>query len=313
MNSLFIRRDVEFPSEDGVLLRGWLFEPHREAEDQRLFPAIVMTHGYGAVKELYLDSYAEYFAQSNFAVLAYDHQNFGDSEGEPRQEIDPKKQIQGYSSAITYLQSLTNLVDPERIGIWGTSYSGGHVLVVSATDKRVKCVVSQMPSISGTRNLKRRSKNDDDYQRLLKAFERDRKQRAEGNLPRMIPIIRPEEQKDWWNFFDVNHAVDEDKWRYRNWKNEQTLHSVEMYGEYNPEEYVERISSCPLLMIVADNDTVTFTEDEIELFHTKIAEPKKLLKFKGDHFSAYKEQFEVTASAAKDWFMKYLQMSSTTK
>jgi len=307
MNTLFTRHNVEFPAEDGVFLRGWLYEPIREVEEQQLYPAIVMTHGYGAVKELYLDLYAEYFVQSKFVVLLYDHQNFGESSGEPRQEIDPKKQVQGYSSAITYLQSLTNLVDAERIGIWGTSYSGGHVLVVSALDKRVKCVVSQMPSINGKKNLKRRSKNDEDYQKLLKAFERDRKQRAEGCAPRIIPIIRPEEQKDWWNFFDVNHAVDEDKWRYQNWKNEQTLGSVEMYGEYDPEEYIEKISPCPLLMIVADNDTVTFTEDEIELFEKRVGEPKKLVKFSGDHFSAYKEQFQLTSKVANDWFVKYLQ------
>ena len=307
MNTLYIRGNVEFPADDGVLLRGWLYEPVREVGDQGLYPAIVMTHGYGAVKELYLDLYAEFFAQSKFAVLLYDHQNFGESSGEPRQEIDPKKQVQGYSSAITYLQSLTNLVDAQRIGIWGTSYSGGHVLVVSAMDKRVKCVVSQMPSINGKQNLKRRQKSDEDYQKLLKAFERDRKQRAEGSAPRLIPIIRPEEQKDWWSFFDVGHAVDEDKWRYQNWKNEQTLHSVEMYGEYDPEEYIEKISPCPLLMIVADNDTITFTEDEIELFEKKAGEPKKIVKFSGDHFSAYKEQFQLTAKVANEWFMKYLQ------
>jgi fermentation-respiration switch protein FrsA (DUF1100 family) len=307
MTAPFTRRNVEFPAEDGVLLRGWLYEPVREEGDETLYPTIVMTHGYGAVKELYLDLYAELFAQSKFVVLLYDHQNFGESSGEPRQEIDPRKQVQGYSSAITYLQSLIKLVDPQRIGIWGTSYSGGHVLVVSANDKRVKCVVSQMPSINGKQNLRRRNKTDEEYQRLLKAFERDAKQRAEGGASRIIPIIRPEVQEDWWKFFDVNHAVDKDKWRYQNWKNEQTLRSVEMYGEYDPEEYVEKISPCPLLMIVADNDTVTFTEDEIELFEKKAGEPKKLIKFSGDHFSAYKEQFDVAATAANEWFIKYLQ------
>jgi dienelactone hydrolase len=307
MSASFTRRNVEFPAEDGVLLRGWLFEPVRDAENERLYPAIVMTPVYGGVKELFLDLYAEYFAKSSFVVLLYDHQNFGDSDGEPRQEIDPKKQIQGYSSAITYLESLTNLVDPHRIGVWGSSYSGGHVLVVSAIDKRVKCVVSQMPSIKGTETLRRRQKNDEEYQKLLKAFDRDRKQRAEGCAPRIIPIIRPEVMHDWWEFFDVNHALEEDKWRYKNWKNEQTLHSIEMYGEYNPEEHIENISPCPLLMIVADNDTVTFTDDEIQLFEKKAREPKKLLIFKGHHFSAYKDQFEFTAKAANDWFTKYLQ------
>ena len=307
MSGSFKRRDVEFPNDNDVVLRGWLYQPTDDVETQRLYPAIVMTHGYGAVKELYLDLYAEYFVQSKFVVLLYDHPNLGESSGEPRQEIDPEKQIQGYSSAITYLQSLTDLVDGERIGVWGTSYSGGHVLAVSAKDKRVKCVVAQMPSISGTRNLRRRNKNDEEYQRLLKAFERDQKQVSEGGTPRMIPIIRPELQEDWWSFFDVGHAAEEDQWRYKNWKNEQTLHSVELYGQYNPEEYIEKISPCPLLMIVADNDTVTFSDDEIELFEKKAGEPKKLVKFPGGHFSAYKEQFQLTANAAKEWFIQYLQ------
>ena len=307
MSASFTRRNVEFPAEDGVLLRGWLFEPTSKANDQQRYPAIVMTHGYGAVKELYLDLYAERFVQANFVVLVYDHPNLGESDGEPRQEIDPLKQVRGYSSAITYLQSLTNLVDAERIGIWGTSYSGGHVLVVSANDKRVKCVVTQMPSINGRENLMRRSKTDDDYQRLLRAFERDRKQQAEGGAPRVIPIIRPEEQQDWWSFFDVGHAEEKDKWRHQNWKNEQTLHSVELYGAYNPEQSIEKISPCPLLMLVAENDTVTFTEDEIAAFEKKAGEPKKLVKFAGDHFSAYKQQLELTANEAKDWFIKHLQ------
>ncbi|CAF3137429.1 unnamed protein product [Rotaria sp. Silwood2] len=280
MNVSFKHHDIEFPTQNDVLLRGWLYEPIREVENQNLYPRIVMSPYYGGVKELFLDLYAEYITKFNFVVLLYDNQNFGDSE-----------------------------VDPERIGIWGASCSGGHVLVVSAIDKRIKCVVSQMPSINGKQNLRRKHKNDEAYQKLLNAFERDRKQIAEGGTPRMIPILQPALQPDWWEFFDVNKALDDDKWRYKNWKNEQTLRSLEMYGEYNPEEYIEQVSPCPLLMIVAENDTVTFTEDEIELFEKKVREPKKLVKFNGDHFSAYKGQpFEITAKAASEWFTKYLQI-----
>ena len=80
-----------------------------------------------------------------------------------------------------------------------------------------------------------------------------------------------------------------------------------MYGEYNPDEYIDKISPCPLLMLVADNDTVTFAEDEVKLFEKRAGEPKELIKFNGDHFSAYKEQFALTAKAANEWFIKYLQ------
>jgi cephalosporin-C deacetylase-like acetyl esterase len=66
-------------------------------------------------------------------VLAYHHRNFGDSDGEPRQELDPWMQVRDYRNAITFVQTLDG-VDPERIGIWGTSYAGGHVLVVADAD-----------------------------------------------------------------------------------------------------------------------------------------------------------------------------------
>uniref|UniRef100_UPI001D0CE620 alpha/beta hydrolase n=1 Tax=Pseudomonas aeruginosa TaxID=287 RepID=UPI001D0CE620 len=120
------RLNVEFRSE-GVALRGWLYLPEARAER----PAIVMTHGFSGVKEQYLDRYAEVFAAAGFVVLLYDHPNFGDSDGEPRQEIDPVMQRRGYRDAITWLGAQAR-VDARRIGIWGTSYSGGHVLEVAA-------------------------------------------------------------------------------------------------------------------------------------------------------------------------------------
>ena len=137
------RLNVEFRSE-GVALRGWLYLPEARAER----PAIVMTHGFSGVKEQYLDRYAEVFAAAGFVVLLYDHPNFGDSDGEPRQEIDPVMQRRGYRDAITWLGAQAR-VDARRIGIWGTSYSGGHVLEVAALDRRVKCVVAQVPTVSG--------------------------------------------------------------------------------------------------------------------------------------------------------------------
>ncbi|WP_194830837.1 alpha/beta hydrolase, partial [Pseudomonas aeruginosa] len=91
------RLNVEFRSE-GVALRGWLYLPEARAER----PAIVMTHGFSGVKEQYLDRYAEVFAAAGFVVLLYDHPNFGDSDGEPRQEIDPVMQRRG-SVSYTHL------------------------------------------------------------------------------------------------------------------------------------------------------------------------------------------------------------------
>src|SRR2546425_5918346 len=137
------RTDVEFNAE-GTILRRWLYLPDGAADR---VPGVVMAHGLSAVKEMYLDAFAEVFAAAGLAVLVFDNRNFGASDGEPRQEIDPWVQVRDYRHAITYAGTLPE-VDAARIGIWGSSYSGGHVLVVAAIDRRVKAVVSQVPLIS---------------------------------------------------------------------------------------------------------------------------------------------------------------------
>ena len=124
-----MRKDVEFKTQDGVTLRGWHYLP-----DQRSgkVPTIVMAHGFSAVKEMYLDKFAEVFAEAGLGALVFDNRNFGASGGEPRQEIDPWEQVRDYRDAITFVETLPE-TDADRIGIWGSSYSGGHVLVVGAS------------------------------------------------------------------------------------------------------------------------------------------------------------------------------------
>ncbi|MBG4149423.1 alpha/beta fold hydrolase, partial [Pseudomonas aeruginosa] len=176
------RLNVEFRSE-GVALRGWLYLPEARAER----PAIVMTHGFSGVKEQYLDRYAEVFAAAGFVVLLYDHPNFGDSDGEPRQEIDPVMQRRGYRDAITWLGAQAR-VDARRIGIWGTSYSGGHVLEVAALDRRVKCVVAQVPTVSGHASALRRTRAEQ-LPALLASFDADRQRRFEDLPPALLPAV----------------------------------------------------------------------------------------------------------------------------
>ena len=106
------------------------------------------------------------------------------------QEIDPHAQIADYRHAITFARSLDE-VDGDRIGVWGSSYSGAHVLVVGAIDRRVKCVVAQVPLISGHENARRLIRSD-----LIAPtqamFEADREARYRGEAPAMIPVVAPE-------------------------------------------------------------------------------------------------------------------------
>lgn len=138
------RKDVEFKTSDHVALRGWLYTP---SSSSGKLPCLVMAHGWSAVKEMDLDSFADHFTSHlPITCLVYDNRGFGASDtakDQPRHEIVPSLQMSDYSDAITYAQGLDE-VDGTKIGIWGSSYSGGHVLYVGAADRRVKTVLSQM-------------------------------------------------------------------------------------------------------------------------------------------------------------------------
>jgi hypothetical protein len=126
-----LRRDVEFPS-GGETVRGWLYVPDGAHGP---VPLVVIAGGWCYVKELVQPHYAERFEREGLAVLLFDYRNFGASDGARRQHIDPVARIEDYKNAISYAETLEE-VDAERIGVWGLSYSGGHVLVVAATDPR---------------------------------------------------------------------------------------------------------------------------------------------------------------------------------
>ena len=138
----FDRRDVTIPSQ-GLKLAAWYYTPTGVQPGQKV-PAIVMAHGFSGVKEMYLDNFARKFAEAGFAVVVFDYRFFGGSEGEPRGQLLWPEQIQDYRNAITWA-GLQNEVDPQRIGVWGTSYSGGHVLYLGAYDRRIKAIVAQVP------------------------------------------------------------------------------------------------------------------------------------------------------------------------
>lgn len=148
--------DVEFQTHDHVTLRGWFFTP-ASAPSSKL-PCLVLSHGFSALKEMDLNTFAEFFTSKlPLNCLVYDNRGFGSSdtkEGQPRHEIIPAVQCSDIQDAMTYAQSRPD-VDASKIGIWGSSYSGGHVLWVGAIDKRVKAVMSQVPCVNGYDNFHR--------------------------------------------------------------------------------------------------------------------------------------------------------------
>ena len=128
-------QQVEFESENAVL-RGRFYKSVNKP------PCVVMAHGTSATITMAADSFAEAIHEAGFSVLLYDHRNFGDSDGEPRFEINPWIQGRGYRDAVAYLRTRA---DVDRIVLWGDSYSAMEVLVAGALIDDIAAIVAQMP------------------------------------------------------------------------------------------------------------------------------------------------------------------------
>ncbi len=296
-----MRANVEFKTSDGTTLRGWHYSPGGE----RLRGAVVMAHGIAAVKEMWLDRYAEVFCEAGLHVLVYDHRNLGDSDGLPRQEIDPWAQIRDYRDAVSFVETLAG-VDPKRIGIWGSSYSGAHVIVVGAFDRRVRCIVSQVPAINVRENL-RRYVRPDVLAATRELLDADRRARFAGKPPGLFPVVDKDPAApsllptaDSYKWFTETAAA-----RAPNWRNEVTLRTVELASEYEAGLYIQHVSPTPLLMIVDAADLLAPADLALAAYERAL-QPKSLVLLNGGHFSAYIEDFPASSSAARDWFVQHL-------
>jgi fermentation-respiration switch protein FrsA (DUF1100 family) len=296
----FERRDVTFKSQ-GLECAGWYYVPKGiNSEDKH--PAIVMAHGFTAVKEMSLDKFAERFAKAGFVVLVFDYRYLGASGGEPRGQIFYFEQQQDYRNAITWI-SLQKEVDSERIGIWGTSDSGGHVLHLGAFDRRVKAVVAQIPTI----NARYQNLSKDDQMRRATFYARNRVKEYQTGTVNYYPVVALEGQPACFTQKEAYEYFTEEAKQAPNWKNQITMESLDIYKEFAPATFIHLISPTPLLMIVASEDVLTNTEGEIKAFE-RAGEPKKLVVFQGGHFDPYKGSgFSEASTVAIEWFEQYLK------
>ena len=283
-------QDIVFEA-DGAKLAGWLCRPD---QGEGPFPAIVLSHGLSAVIDMGLKDYAEAFAAAGFLCLVYDHRNWGRSSGWPRHETDPWRQVADMREAVSFVRALP-AVDPARVGLWGTSYSGGHALVVAALDRRVRCVVAQVPLVSGSRNFEHWVPADR-RARFLERLGKDWDARAAGAPPGVAAAAPPGSETEEWA-----KQVDRDG-RYAN---EITLRTFDLLRGYEPADFVARIAPTPLLMIVAERDTQTPVAWQREAF-ARAGEPKELVALDGRHYDPYTVLFEQSAAAAADWFRRRL-------
>jgi uncharacterized protein len=282
----FSRADVSVRSH-GATLRGWLYRPHGAAST----PGVVMAHGFTAVREMFLDRYAEAFAAAGLTTLVYDHFGFGASGGEPRQYPAASIQLEGYRDAIAFLREQPG-VDAGRVGIWGTSYSGGHVIVLAAADLPIRCAVAQVPGIgAGGPALSAATRA------AIAAATRS------GPPPGTVPAVSATRagvgimfEDDSYGWFTRAAAE-----RAPSWRNEVRLgppEDVAVAIDYLPDARV------PLLLIVAPADRLTPPGAAVRV---AASVPRvSVVEIRGGHFDAYEAEFAASSGAALAWFRRFL-------
>lgn len=294
------RQDVEFTTDDGITLRAWLFVPDGAGP----FPAVTMAHGYAGVRDHGIEPFARAFAEDGFVVLLHDHRAFGASDGIPRQDVDPWRQISDWRYAISFLEQRPE-VDPGRIGLWGTSYAGGHAIVLGATDRRLRCIVAQVPTISGYEQGLRRVPPDA-VAALEEGFAQDDRNILAGQPPGRQAIVSadPGVQASYRGQAAIDFYLQ--KIPEGVWENSVTVRSARAARMYEPGAWIARVSPTPLLLIVALSDTITLTDLGLGAYE-RARQPKKLVTIPGGHFDPYTTRFSESSSAARAWFAEHLR------
>jgi len=296
-----MRQNIEFPSR-GLLCRGWLYVPDGLAEAQTA-PGIVMAHGFAGVKEMGLAGFAERFAAAGFVTLVFDYRFWGESEGEPRNQIFALEMVEDYRNGITWLSDRSE-VDPQCIGVWGISYSGGLCLYVGTHDKRVKAVVAQVPS---TLNPESRRKRDPaTWDRLGELVIQDRVRRYKTGSPNYMKVVAPEGEPCVLPFKDAYEWYMAFRELAPNWKNEITIESLEKVREFDPVSLIHLMAPTALLLIPGEYDNLIPIEFVKEVYE-KAREPKGLSALPITHFEVFEDPWlSKAADLATDWFQKHL-------
>lgn len=291
------KRVVHFYSE-GSRLEGDHFLPSDLRREERR-PGIVLCHGFTGLRELILPEYAQGFTEAGYVSLTFDYRGFGGSEGQ-KWRLIPLEQIEDIRNAITFLQAQAE-VDPERIGVWGTSFGGGHAPYVAGVDKRVKVAVGQVGFGDGER-LINDVRSYSERVELARDLEEDRRRRVlAGEGQKVDPLelaLRDPQSRAF---------LPEALKTFPQLRCELSWETAEKTMEYKPIDMVDRISPRALLLIGAEKDTICPIEGYQKLYE-RAKEPKKLVVLPIPHYEIYAGKwFEESSRLALEWFDRFLK------
>lgn len=308
----YIVEDHYFPTQEkGVDCHAWLYLPlhsssssnnSSQIEDEsssesvessavtettlanRQLPIIIMASGFAEQKDFGLDVYAERFVQYGFAVFLFDYRSFGASQGVPRNWVSPKRHIQDWNAAIDYISETEQLhlqINPQKIGLWGMSFGGGHVLTVvsqrhadntNSTNNNIVAVVAQAPFLRPASSNKKLSKRRGQLgkMRLALAALQDAARGYLGLSPAVIPILGLRGQLSMMpttpealDFYLSLHPSP----KLGGWINRAPVRGLLEFKGYKPLENVRRQPPrIPVLLISGSRDAVCPAEviDEVD-------------------------------------------------
>jgi len=297
-----MKTPVSFYSE-GVKLDGDVYVPD-DVRPREKRAGIVLCHGYTGVKDIYLPDNARVLNDAGYVAMVFDYKGWGASDG-PRARLAPYSRVADVQAALTFLGTLPT-VDPERLGIYGTSYGGATVVWVGAIDPRVTCVVSVV-GIGNGRRWMRSVRRPDEFHDLLARARHDRARRAVDGKSESVAreeILLPDRQSA-----ELGAAA-----RRNNPAAVSAipLEYVDDTLEFNPEWVVDKIAPRPVLFITTDDDRLVPPEESVELYR-RAGEPKKLVVLKGyGHYEVYTQPaFGEVMQATLAWYGEHLPARPT--
>lgn len=231
-------------------LAAWVYEP---AHGVDRVPCVVMAHGFSATRADGLPPYAERFAAAGLGVILFDYRGFGDSGGEPRQVIDIRRQQQDYRAAIAFARR-QDWIDPARVALFGSSFSGGHVIDVAAHDSAIAAVIAQAPFADGRVQL--RITPPKNALRGTVDGIRDLVAGLRGRPPVLMPPTGPPGSYAVMTAPEAHPGFAAVIPEGSRWRPEVGARIMLFVGTWRPVQLARRIA-CPVLVCVCDRDETT--------------------------------------------------------
>jgi len=292
----------EFTFEvQGDRVHAWFYTP---ANTSGRVPCVVLGHGLGGTKACGLGRYAAKFQEAGFAALAFDYRFFGESGGEPRQLISIPHQLEDYKVAVAHARRMPT-VNPDHIALWGSSFSGGHVIVLAAQDPSIACVVAQVPGLDPVAALKEHLTRDHVCRllRLVPHGQRDMLRSWLGLTPHRVPLVgKPGTiglmtSPDAYEKFPLIAP--------EGFVNEACARIIIRADKYRPAKVAKKVR-CPVLVQVCERDSLT-PVSSVQGTLAALKDLAEIRYYSIGHFDIYLgEHFERAVSDQIDFFERQL-------